>query len=200
MRRTGVILACVAVLLTATASPAAAHPLPRNSQVPLGRAGTVTIGIPSEANVAMTGVDIEIPSTYRVLRPEPPPGWTAVVAGGQIRYGHGSVAPGSFALFSFRGVASKRGRLKFVLVIHSASGHAQRWAGTQGKDPYPAVVVYAGVPPAAAGPGPNLALLAGWGLVVIGLCAAVWWWLRGRRLERARLHGGHQVGASASHP
>lgn len=148
----------------------------------------------------MTGVDIDTPSTYRVLKPEPPPGWTAIVVGHQIRYEHGSVAPGSFALFSFRGVASKRGPLKFDLVIHSATGHAQLWAGTQGKDPYPAAIVYAGAPPAAAKPGPNIALLTGWGLVVVGVGAAVWWWLRGRRLERARVHGGHQVGASTSHP
>lgn len=168
----------------AMALPAAAHPLPQNSLVPLGRPGTVTIGIPSEATVAMTGVDIVIPATYRVIKAEPPPGWTAVIRDGQMRFAHGKVAPGSFANFSFRGLASKRGPLKFALVIHSADGHSRLWAGVQGKDPYPAPVVYAGVPPLPSANGTNYARLAGWGLIVLGVGLGAWRLVRSRRIGK----------------
>ncbi len=188
-------------MTVATAPAAGAHPLPTRSLVPVGKPGTVTIGIPSEATVAMTGVDIRVPRSYRVIKLEPPPGWMANFREGQIHFSHGKVAPGSFALFSFRGEASKRGPLKFSLVIRSADGHSQLWDGVQGKDPYPAPVVYAGVPaPAASDAGPNVALLAGWGLIALGVGAAVWRVLRRRRVGRAGLQTADQVGTSASHP
>ena len=168
----------------------------------------MTIGIPSEATVAMVGVNIDIPPSYRVIKPEPPPGWTAVVRDGQMQFGHGNVAPGSFALFSFRGQASKRGPLKFDLTITNARGHSQRWDGVQGKDPFPAPVVYAGVPPpASSNSGPNLLQLSGWGLIALGVAAAIWRTARRRRARKAADEAGpaavqapDQIGTSASHP
>lgn len=186
----------------ASASSAVAHPLPTNSQVPVGRPGTVTIGIPSEATVAMTGVDFIIPANYRIIKPLPPPGWQVSLTPEQMRFTHGKVAPGSFALFSFRGQASKRGPLKFNLIIHSANGRSQRWDGVAGRDPRPAPVVYAGVPP--LGPpsdnNRNLLQLAGWGLVGLGGVAVVGRFLWRRRSGVGDIEPTDEVGASASHP
>ena len=173
--------------------PPVAHAV---TSMPLGRPTTVTIGIPSEATVAMTGVDIDIPDHFRVIKPLPPPGWTASVAKGQMRFGHGNVAPGSFALFSFRGQASKRGPVKFDLTIRSANGHAQLWAGVIGKDPFPAPVVYAGPYKAPSkGDSRNVLQFAGWGLVVVGCGVAVWRVVRSRRIGASRLDPADEGGA-----
>jgi hypothetical protein len=202
VRRIAVILACGLVLAVATASRAAAHPLPTNSRVPVGRPGTVTIGIPSEATVAMTGVDFNIPANYRIIKPIPPPGWRVSVNARQMRFTHGNVAPGSFAVFSFRGQASKRGPLKFDLTIRSANGHSQLWDGVPGKDAFPAPVVYAGVPPptSPANGRRSLLQLAGWALVVLGGAAAVWRVAARRRKGPSGLEPADEVGAGTSHP
>lgn len=163
------------------AGGASAHPFTGASSIPVGEPATILIQIPAEGTSPMVGVDIEVPAGFEVGRPGPPQDWTAEVADGVVRYRGPEVSTGQFAVFNLGGTATRRAKLEFPLVIHTADGTRIEWRGGEGSGRQP-IVVFAGVDPQAVDGDDDTdpLLFVGVGLLLAGLAGGVLLTLRRR--------------------
>jgi hypothetical protein len=143
----------------------------------------------------MIGVDLVVPASFRIEHATPPKGWTATIAGQQVHYRGAGIATGGFALFSVRGTATVRGKLRFPVTTRAADGTAREWNDVPGQGVRPPPIMFAGVDPTVTSTsGSSLAQWVGLALVAGGVVALAGWWLRRRRLVEVVDEGGSGAG------
>jgi hypothetical protein len=134
------ILALVGLVVTAW--PAQAHPGVEDPYLTLRQPTVVALGVPSEEQAAMVGVDVTLPPSFALQRVDPTPGWQSTTVDGQLRY-TGNTAPGQFALFVFHGVFDKQALIEIPVITRAADGTVRDWNGSP-RQLYPAAFVCPG--------------------------------------------------------
>lgn len=187
MRRTTVILASAwSVVAIAVAAPAAsAHGCATPVQVAVGTPVAVPVGVTAEAT-EVSGIDIELPPSFRVATVQAPPGWVPRVEGSTAQLRGGRVAPFGCGYVTLRGTFTEKGVVALPLVLHHADGTTTRLTGRNPQLADAAQLVYAGVQP----PDPNeessrefpTTAVVGIGVAVVVAAGLV----VNRRLRRAR--------------
>jgi hypothetical protein len=178
VRRITFILASVAAFFGATAV-AGAHPLVTSFQLPVGRAATVALQVPSEnPDSPMAAVDVELPSSYELDRVVAGSGWAATTTGRTVHIAGAPLPIGATLNFTMRGTFRTRGLVEIPVTTVAADGTAKRWTGPL------AAKAYAGVtaPGTTGGSGMGATTIAGVVLVGGGAVAAVVLVLRRRRV------------------
>src|SRR4051812_38036743 len=86
MRRTTPILAAAIVLVAVTiwTTVASAHPAATAFVMPVGRPATVTVIVPSETESPMTGIDVDVPASFKVDKAIPSNDWQVTMDAGAV--------------------------------------------------------------------------------------------------------------------
>ncbi|HEY3240382.1 MAG TPA: hypothetical protein VGL92_12500 [Acidimicrobiia bacterium] len=151
MRR---LLVLVTVAVGATGGPALAHSCAVPVEIPVGEAATVTVGVAAEQS-PVVGIDIIVPSGFRLDHAEDQIPWRAEQAGTLVRYRGGVLPPYACAFFILDGEAERQATLVFPLRVHGQDGSVVEFTSQNAGDLHPAQLVYAGFSPAAARDGPG---------------------------------------------
>lgn len=143
----------------------------------VGTPVAVPVGITAEAT-AVTGVDIELPGSFRLTAVQAPPGWIPQSVDGMVQLRGGRVAPFGCAYLTLRGTFTENGVVALPLVLHHADGTTARLTGRNPRRADAAQLVYAGVAPPGPDEGsergfPVTAAVGGGLVVVVGAAAFV---------------------------
>lgn len=175
----------VAVLWWTAIAPARAHVCTSPVAVPVDEPVAVPVGVGAEQE-AVTGVDIEVPSGFRLARVRPAPGWAVGGTGTRVELRGGSIPPFGCGSFTLEGTARRRGTLAFPLVVHGADGTTRRLDGPEPGTADSAQLVYAGAGNDAGDGSVPVGTVVGIVLLVVGLAGAAWWGIRNGGRRRAR--------------
>ena len=182
----GAVLAAVGVL--GVPAPGATHACGAPMEVPVGRRSRVDVPV-TVADVPVVGVEIAVPSGYRLEDVRPVPGWRAEKTADSVRFTDGRMEPYSCAPFSLLGVATEQATLRFPVTLRLADGTTAPYTSEEDADHDGAQIVYAGTAPTDDPDAPTDGAGSGWVLVgggavvaVVGLIGAAW--LLARRAAR----------------
>lgn len=154
--------------------PASAHFCANPVRIPLRQPSTVTIGVDSDGAAPVTEVDVVVPDELTVERALDTPPWTSTRTGDTITYTGGEIAIGTCTFFSLNVIAPRKGVVAVPVITRAADGAVREFRGRDISKPFPAQLVYAGIPipqidvssEDSQDSGP---LVLGVGLVVVGL-------------------------------
>lgn len=151
----------------------------------VGTPVAVPIGVTVEAT-AVTGIDIELPASFRLASVQAPPGWMPQAAGTTVQLRGGEVAPFGCGYVTLRGTFTEKGVVPIPLVLHHVDGTTVRLTGRDSRLPDAAQLVYAGVAlpePEEETPRRLPVVAVAGGALAVGAAIAV---VVSRRLRRAR--------------
>lgn len=124
--------------------PVDAHGCATPARVEMGTPVAVPVGITAEAT-AVTGIDIELPASFRLATVQAPRGWMPQAAGRIMQLRGGEVAPFGCGYVTLRGTFTEKGVVALPLVLHHPGGATVRLTGREPRLPDAAQLVYAGV-------------------------------------------------------
>ena len=129
VRSTALALCALAVALV-TSGGASAHVVPVPQFLPTG-VRTVSFAVPNERREPMSGLTIDVPAGFRIVRAHPTAGWTATVDGSTSTWRGGPLA--HLALETFRldvDVTSRPGPVTLDTMQLYPSGKTVSWPAT----------------------------------------------------------------------
>jgi hypothetical protein len=173
------IVAVLTVCAAVAAAPAGAHACVTPAEIDVGTRATITVGVAAEAQPVVQ-VDVEVPDGFELDETQSTPGWDVERDGSTLRYRAGEIPAMQCGYVTVDGSATERRELVFTVVTTDVEGTTTEY----GPDRLGAQIVYAGVEPSAdddAGDGIDPMLVAGIGLVAVGVAASVVVAVRRRR-------------------
>jgi hypothetical protein len=98
--RSAVLALCGFAVVLMTSVQACAHVVPVPQFLPTGPRRTVSFAVPNERPEPMSGVTIDVPQGFRIIRARPAAGWTATVHDSRSTWRGGHLA--HLAIETFR--------------------------------------------------------------------------------------------------
>jgi hypothetical protein len=129
--RSAAFALCGLALALLTSTQASAHVVPVPQFLRTGPLRTVSFAVPNERPEPMSGVTIDVPDGFRILRAHPAAGWTATVDGSTSTWRGGPLA--HLAIETFRldvSVESDSGLVTLDTTQLYPSGATVHWPAT----------------------------------------------------------------------